>query len=237
MRLDKETGQGFGRPEDIYVYEAPVRLWHWFMVVCVANLALTGFLIAVPLPSFGGEATGRFFFGWIRMIHVSIGLVLIGTFLLRAYWAFVGNRFSRQLFYIPFWRSDWWSGLFHQAAYYLFLRKESERWVGHNPLAQAAMFGMFLTSFLVLAITGLGLYAQAYGWGTPWMNAFGWVTTLLGTPQTVRTVHHVAMYSLMLFAGVHIYMVIREDVMGGETIFGVMGSGIRMFKRHPHPEH
>ena len=235
MRVDKETGLGHGRPEDVYVYEAPVRVWHWFMVFCVVILAPTGFLIGAPLHSFWGEATGLFFVGWIRMIHVVVGLLLIATFVLRLYWGVVGNRFARQLFYIPFWNGNWWSGLFRQAGYYLFVRDDTEHWVGHNPLAQAAMFGMFLTSFVVLIVTGLGLYAQPYGWGSAWMNAFGWVTTLLGTPQAVRTVHHVAMYVLLLFAGVHFYMVIREDVMGGETVFGVMGSGIRMFKRNPHP--
>jgi hypothetical protein len=28
-------------------------------------------------------------------------------------------------------------------------------------------------------------------------------------------------------------MVIREDIMSGGTVFGVMGSGIRMLKREP----
>ncbi len=45
------------------------------------------------------------------------------------------------------------------------------------------------------------------------MNVFGWVNTLLGSSQMVRTVHHFAMYYLMIFAIVHMYMVFREDIM------------------------
>ena len=66
------------------------------------------------------------------------------------------------------------------------------------------------------------------------MAAFGWVNVLLGGSQMVRTIHHLAMWYLLLFALVHMYMVFREDIMSGETIVGTMVSGIRMFKREPH---
>ena len=33
----------------------------------------------------------------------------------------------------------------------------------------------------------------------------------------VRTLHHLAMWYLVLFAIVHMYMVFREDIMSGET--------------------
>jgi Ni/Fe-hydrogenase 1 B-type cytochrome subunit len=116
---------------------------------------------------------------------------------------------------------------------YSFVKDDDERWVGHNPLALMGMFSMFTLGIVVLIFTGLGLYAQGYGWGSGWMNAFGWVTVLLGTPQAVRTVHHLAMWYVLLFSLVHIYMVFRQDIMGRSTIVGTMVSGIRMFKNEP----
>jgi Ni/Fe-hydrogenase 1 B-type cytochrome subunit len=95
------------------------------------------------------------------------------------------------------------------------------------------MFFVFTLGTLVIIITGLGLYAQAYGWGSGWMNAFGWVTVLLGTPQAVRTVHHLAMWYLILFALFHMYMAFRQDIVGRSTIVSTMVSGIRMFKNEP----
>jgi Ni/Fe-hydrogenase 1 B-type cytochrome subunit len=231
MRLEKATARALGPVEDVYVYEAPVRLWHWFMVFCVLILTATGYFIGAPLPSIHGEATEFFVMGWIRTVHFTTAMLLMVSFAMRVYWAFVGNRFARQIFYLPVWSPTWWRGVWSQTRYYLFLKDESDRWVGHNPLAQFAMVTMFMVGLVVLILTGLGLYAQGYGWGSTWMNAFGWVTTLLGTPQAVRTIHRAAMWYMWLFIGVHFYMVIREDIMGGETIFGVMGSGIRMFKR------
>ena len=65
------------------------------------------------------------------------------------------------------------------------------------------------------------------------MNAFGWVTVLLGTPQAVRTVHHLAMWYLILFALFHMYMAFRQDIVGRSTIVSTMVSGIRMFKNEP----
>ncbi len=65
------------------------------------------------------------------------------------------------------------------------------------------------------------------------MNLMGWVFVLFGDPQMVRTLHHLAMWYLVLFAVVHMYMVFREDIMSGESVIGTMTNGIRMFKREP----
>lgn len=234
MQVERWTGRVTGGPlEQVYVYEAPVRLWHWLTVLCFMVLAGTGYLIGSPLPSGHGEAVNSFFFGWIRTIHFVAAMILIVAFVVRLYWAFAGNHHARGIFMPPLWSGSYWSGMFSQAAYYLFLRRESERWVGHNPLAQTAMFFMFTLGTLVLIFTGLGLYAQGYGWGSGWMNLFGWVTVLLGTPQAVRTAHHLAMWYVLIFALVHMYMAFREDIMGSSTILSTMSNGVRMWKGEP----
>ena len=43
-----------------YVFEAPVRIWHWLTVLCMAVLMVTGYFIGKPLPSVAREA--RVFF-------------------------------------------------------------------------------------------------------------------------------------------------------------------------------
>ena len=234
MQVERWTGRVIAGPlEPVYVYEAPVRLWHWVTVLCFAVLGVTGYLIGSPPPAIGGEATASFLFGWIRMIHFVAGFLLAVAFAVRLYWVFAGNHHARGIFLPPLWSPAYWRGMFAQAAYYLFLRKESDRWIGHNPLAQTAMFFMFTLGTLVLIVTGLGLYAQGYGWGSTWMNLFGWVTSLLGSPQAVRTVHHVAMWYVLVFAIIHVYMAFHEDIMGPSAVVGTMVNGIRMWKREP----
>jgi Ni/Fe-hydrogenase 1 B-type cytochrome subunit len=167
------------------------------------------------------------------MIHEVAGYLLMVAFLVRIYWAIAGNQSARSIFYVPVWSGAWWRGFFSQVQYYLFLKKESDLWVGHNPAAQAATFLMFTLGTTFMIVTGMALYAEQWGWGTGYMTWFGWVFTLLGDPQWVRTLHHLGMWYLLLFALIHMYMVFRSDIMGGTTIISTMVNGVRMFKRKP----
>ena len=164
------------------------------------------------------------------MIHMVAGWLLAVLFLVRVYWAFAGNHHARSIFVPPLWSGNWWRGLWEQLRYYLFLKRESDLWLGHNPLAQVAMFAMFTLGTAFLIVTGFALYAEQWGWGSGYMNVFGWVFLVLGDAQYVRTLHHLAMWYVVLFAAVHVYMVFREDIMSGESVVGTMISGVRMFK-------
>jgi Ni/Fe-hydrogenase 1 B-type cytochrome subunit len=235
MRIEQSSGRVLSGPlEPVYVYEAPVRLWHWVMALAMIFLAVTGYLIGSPLPAIGGEPWNTYFFAWVRIIHFVSAWVFIVVFAVRIYWAFVGNHHAHSIFLPPFFSGAWWRGLLSQLRYYLFLKSESDLWVGHNPIAQLAMFLMYTLGALFIILTGLALYSEQWGWGTLPMQLFGWVFVLFGDPQMVRTLHHLAMWYLLLFAMIHIYMAFREDIMSGESVIGTMISGIRLFKREPH---
>lgn len=119
-----------------YVFEAPVRIWHWLTVLCMAVLMVTGYFIGKPLPSVSGEATYLFYMGYIRLIHFNAGMVFTVVLLMRIYWAFVGNRYSRELFIVPVWRKSWWQGVWYEIRWYLFLAKRPSADIGHNPIAR-----------------------------------------------------------------------------------------------------
>ena len=160
-------------------------------------------------------------------------LILIVGFLVRIYWAIVGPAHSRRIFMPPLWSGAFWRGVGHDLKEYAFISDGETRWIGHNPLALLAMFFMFVLGLVFIIFTGLGLYAQGYGWGSGWMNAFGWVTVLFGSPQAVRTAHHLAMWYMLLFVLVHLYMAARQDIMSRGTIISSMVNGIRMWKGEP----
>ena len=234
MKVERWTGRVLEGPfEDVYVYPAPVRLWHWVTVLCIFVLAITGYFIGAPPPAIGGEPVDSFYFGWIRTVHFSAAMILIAFFLVRIYWAIVGPAHSRRIFMPPLWSGAFWRGVVHDLKDYAFIGEDDTRWVGHNPLALLAMFGMFVLGIVFIILTGLGLYAQGYGWGSGWMNAFGWVTVLFGSPQAVRTAHHLAMWYMLLFVLVHMYMAKRQDIMSRGTIISSMVNGIRMWKGEP----
>jgi Ni/Fe-hydrogenase 1 B-type cytochrome subunit len=216
-------------PGPVYVYTAGIRIWHWVTALCIVALAVTGYFIGSPPPTLTGEAASHFLFGYIRFIHFAAGMVLGVAFLLRIYTVFVGGKHARQIFYVPFWSIAWWKDLVGEIGWYLFLKKPKE-YIGHNPLAHAAMFFMFLLPMLVLLFTGFALYGEGAGISSGWYKAFGWVFGLLGDSMTVHTWHHVAMWVVLIFSMVHMYMAIREDMTHRQTTISTMISGWRFFR-------
>nr|WP_245391524.1 cytochrome b/b6 domain-containing protein [Thioflexithrix psekupsensis] len=97
--LSVDSKQKFEKVQAVYVYEAPLRLWHWVNALAIVVLAVTGYLIAHPLPSVPGEASEQFLMGYIRFAHFAAGYIFAIGFLGRIYWAIVGNSHARQLFY------------------------------------------------------------------------------------------------------------------------------------------
>ena len=59
----------------IYVYEAPVRLWHWINALAMVVLAVTGYFIGKPLPTMPGEASDNFLMGYIRFAHFAAAYI------------------------------------------------------------------------------------------------------------------------------------------------------------------
>jgi Ni/Fe-hydrogenase 1 B-type cytochrome subunit len=216
-----------------YIWQAPVRIWHWIMALCMVVLWVTGYFIGSPLPSVGGEAVEHFSMGYIRFAHFAAGWVFALMFLFRVYWAFVGNKYSREIFLVPvsMLSASWWRGFFRVVAHYLFILRKPDKHYGHNQLAMVAMFAMFVLGSVFMIVTGLALYGEALGRGS-WVNiAFtSWVIPLFGQSQDVHTWHHYCAWYLFWFAMVHLYFAIREDITSGLTVVSSMVNGWRDLK-------
>ncbi len=214
----------------VYVYEAPLRLWHWINALCITVLVATGLLIAYPLPSVPGEASDNFLMGYIRFAHFVAGYVMAVGWAVRIYWAFVGNSHAHQIFILPFWSRQWWSEVLFELRWYLFIEKAPKKYIGHNPLAQLAMFFLFTLGTFFMICTGFALYgegAQAGSWSA---RMFGWVIPLIGDSQQVHSLHHLGMWVIVTFVIVHVYAATREDIVSRQSIISTMVSGWRMFK-------
>ena len=217
--------------EKVYVYEAPVRLWHWVNALCIIVLCVTGYLIATPPPSVPGEASDSFLFGNIRMVHFAAGQIMAIAFLARIYWAFVGNHHSRQIFLLPVWSKKWWGEVWHEIKWYAFIEREPKKYIGHNPMAQLAMFFLLVVPLVLQILTGFALYAEGQGTTTWWFAAFGWVFGMFGNNSfAVHTYHHLFMWVIIVFSIVHIYAAVREDIMSRQSLISTMVSGWRYFK-------
>lgn len=214
----------------VYVYEAPVRLWHWVNATAILVLGVTGYFIGSATPTMPGEASDNFLFGYIRFAHFSAGYVLTVGFLLRIYWAFVGNPHAKQIFFVPVWRKDWWQEVLHEIRWYAFLTDKPKKYVGHNPLAQLTMFFMYTVTISFMIITGFALYSEGMGKDSWQYKLFGWVFSIWPNSQDVHTWHHLGLWVIVTFTIVHIYAAIREDIMSRQSIVSSMISGERQFR-------
>lgn len=216
--------------KSVYVYEAPVRIWHWINALAIVVLGITGYFIGSPLPTQPGEASANFLMGYIRFTHFAAGYVLAVGLLGRVYWALVGNHHARELFWVPIFQRAYWAELGSMLKWYAFLAPRPGRFVGHNPLARFAMVFGFLLLTLFMILTGFAMYGEGAQMGSWQERLFGWVIPLFGQSQDVHTWHHLGMWGLVVFAILHIYAAIREDIMGRSSIVSTMISGHRTFK-------
>jgi len=220
-------------PHAVYVWEAPVRLWHWVMMLAMFVLMATGFLIGVPPPAVGGEAHDTFWFGYIRFLHFAAGYVFAVFFVLRVYWVFVGNKYAREIFIVPFslLTPKFWKALKSDMLFYLYMKKDPDSYEGHNPLAAVAKFFMYLLGSVWMILSGFALYGEGAGMDSWQFRYFtSWLQPWVGDSQQLHTYHRLGMWYLITFTLVHVYMVVRQDVFAKETIISTMINGWRLRK-------
>ena len=140
----------------IYVFQLPIRIWHWSMVLSFLVLIPTGYIIGKPWHSLDGDPTYLFYMGYTRMAHFIAGFIITIGLLWRIIFAFFGNKYSRQVFIIPFWRKSWWLDLLSDFRWYLFLDRTPREHIGHNPLAQLGMMTC-INLLIIMILTGFGM--------------------------------------------------------------------------------
>ncbi|PHS70713.1 MAG: Ni/Fe-hydrogenase, b-type cytochrome subunit [Methylophaga sp.] len=215
----------------VYVYEAPVRIWHWINALSITILAITGYFIGAPLPTMSGEASDHFLMGYIRFAHFSAAYIVLIGFIFRLYWAFVGNKHAREIFIHNIFKKSYWSELWHEIKWYLFMTKEPKQYDGHNPLAIFVMHWFFVYGIIFMIFTGFALYGEGTGAGS-WAHVLftSWLIPLFGQSMDVHTWHHFGMWFIILFVMIHIYVAVREDIMSRQSIISSMISGWRTLK-------
>src|ERR1035438_10237177 len=91
----------------VYVWEQPVRWFHWINALTVTTLGVTGWMIANP-PAFmiSSEASSNYWFGEVRFIHFVSAYVFTANFAFRLYWSFVGNKYAKWRNFFPLRRAQ-----------------------------------------------------------------------------------------------------------------------------------
>ncbi len=216
----------------VYVWEVPVRIFHWVTALSTTILVITGLIIANP-PAINAnvEATNSFWFGYVRAIHFITAYILIANLIFRIYWSFVGNQFANWRNFIPYSKRGI-QNIIHVLKVDIFLGKDKEKKlynisIGHNYLAAFSYFIMTLF-FILQVMTGLALIADSSSWFLPHM--FKWVSTMFGGDITTRYIHHILTWLFIAFVVVHVYLVLFHDYVEARGEASSMISGFKFIR-------
>lgn len=208
----------------VYLWGWPLRIVHWTAAAAIVALVVTGLYIGRPYFFIAGEASNHYVMGWMRLVHFIGAGVLVAGGILRLYWFAMGNKYERFGALFPFSRKrlyDLWRTF---RAYALIRPDEAPKYLGHNPLQQVAVTGVYF-ALLVMIATGFAMYGQANPDGLI-ARAFSWVAPLFGGMQVVRFVHHVLTWVIVIFIPMHIYLAIRHELLDhGATVSSIISGG------------
>ena len=211
----------------VYLWEWPVRIYHWITAAAVTVLAGSGLLIGAPVAFMSThDASGGYWFGTVRFFHFAAAYLFFFALVLRVYWLFVGNSHARWTAFVPVGRfgqftKDTWNVIRTDV---LQLKKPPLDFVGHNPVAATTYFAIFLLSVFQIA-TGFALYAPMSGSWLP--GLFAWVSPFMGGDANLRIWHHAGTWAFLLFAVVHVYLVLFHDIVESRGELSSMVGGSR----------
>lgn len=209
----------------IYVWQVPIRLFHWINAICVFILFSTGLYIGDPIVGVQGEAAVKFFMGNIRYWHFVIAMVFTANMLFRIYWIFVGNQYSK----MRFWQRDFWQNFVGTLKYYAFINKKHPFRIGHNSLAQLFYLVFVGIIGIIMIVTGMAMRAGEAPQGIlSWF--FGWVIPAMGGEYNVRILHHLLAWGFAFFLIGHLYMVFRQDILEKDGTVTSIINGYKFIK-------
>jgi Ni/Fe-hydrogenase 1 B-type cytochrome subunit len=189
----------------VYVWEVPVRLTHWLIVLSIVAFAVTGIYIGNPYIL--AISSKQYIMGTMRFIHFVSAYVFLMSFIIRIYWGFMGNRYACLSAWFPV-TGRQWTDLVDALKFYLLISRKPPYAAGHTALAGITYLMVFLL-FLFEIFSGFALYSVTHS-GAVWTVLGGWMLGAMQLPM-IRLYHHLVMYLLIAFVLLHIYAVIFSD--------------------------
>jgi len=199
-----------------------LRLYHWAFALSIVCLVVTGLYVHEPWTSTQLEAVRTFPMAYMRYLHFLAGFVFTAALMVRFYLLIFGNRQEKFWNAAPITPSNI-VNFFKTILFYLYIGKKDHR-LGHNALAFTIYVVVFLLAVCQI-ITGFYLlYPESVFWQ-------GWGLKLFGTQQQARFLHHIFMWCFMLFAMIHVYLVVWNENVAPEGMISSIFSGDKFVEK------
>jgi len=195
----------------VYVWQYPLRLVHWGLVLSIAVLSFTGYYIHDPFIV--GQVNRPFLMGWFRFVHESFGMILTALMAVRLYLFFQGNRWEGWRQYVPLHAAQF-KEMVNVMKFYGFITPKAVSKIGHNAMAAASYIGLYAL-VLVEVVTGLVMF----NWlrHSPILTPLvGWIPRLVSLPN-LRLIHFFLMFVFISFGVFHVHLAMlisREEKKG-----------------------
>jgi Ni/Fe-hydrogenase 1 B-type cytochrome subunit len=214
----------------VYVWEQPVRWFHWINAAAIVALGVSGFLIAHP-PAFATstEASAGYWFGALRFVHFAMAYVFAANLAFRIYWSLVGNKFASWRNFFPLTRAQIrqvWEVI---QVDILQSSNKPVHALGHNAVAYFTYCGTLVLSLFQI-VSGFGLYAPTSDFWFP--QLFTWIVPLFGSEQNLRIFHYAVTWAFALFTFVHVYLVVYHDYVEGHGGLSSIIGGWKFMEKH-----
>ncbi len=195
----------------VYVWQYPLRLVHWGLVLSIGVLSFTGYYIHDPFIV--GQTNRPFLMGWFRFTHEAFGMLFVALFLLRVYLFFQGNRWVRWQAMVPLHRAQW-KEMWEVMKFYMFINPKPVSKIGHNAIAAFSYIGIYSLVFVEI-VTGLVMFN--------WLRhsailgpLVGWIPARISLPN-LRLIHFFLMFVFICFGIFHVHLcmlISREEKRG-----------------------
>ncbi len=204
--------------EKYYVWSVLLRLYHWSLAGSIVTLVITGMYINAPWSQTTLEGTGLYPMLTMRNIHGLAGYLFTAAILVRLFLFFFGNRQERIWDMLPVTPRNI-KNVSTTLCSYSYLRDcHDEERLGHNVVA-----GMIYVLTIIAALFQLasGFYLRLPE-SVFWQK---WGVMLFGTQQHARFEHHLLMWYFIIFAFIHLYLVIWNDLKNPDGLVSSIFTG------------
>jgi thiosulfate reductase cytochrome b subunit len=201
----------------------PVRLAHWLNVPLLIIMAGSGIQILVAYPHLGPQGQRYSWYpfdGWLppawarlgewlagaRHWHFAFAWLFVANGLLWVGWLIATGEWRRRMF-LP--KRDVRNAI-AMIGYYLRLRKEAPPHDPYNGLQRFA-YSSALVLGALLILSGLAIYKPVQLW---------FLVAPLGSYDSARAIHFIALGALTLFSLVHVVLVLLHPRTLGEMVTG-----------------
>lgn len=192
--------QGIGPTIGVYVWQYPLRLFHWGTVLSIAVLSFTGYYIHDPFIV--GQVKYPFLMGWFRFTHETFGMIFLALFLMRLAMFFQGNRWVGWRQYVPL-RASQWKEMVNVMKFYAFINPKPVSKIGHNAMAAFSYLGIYAMILLEI-VTGLVMYNRLRH-SAVLGPLVGWIPNVVNI-QNLRLIHFFLMFVFIAFGVFHVHL-------------------------------